>query len=142
MPSSPSHNAGLNISFSFSATCWTTRSLLTSHKLMYLHLHPSPSTTSVHKGRRRRPAAAAAAAARRSAILLRSGLKTSKMKSYAACPHDVLLVIAETGMVKLAIWGPWALMACCDVAKRGEPWWVATVLADPNPVTVADLEVL
>ena len=64
------------------------------------------------------------------------------MKSYAACPHDVLLVIAEIGMVMLAIWGPWALIACCGVAKRGEPPWVAMVLADPNPVTVADQKVL
>ena len=81
-------------------------------------------------------------AARSAATLLRSGLKTSKMKSYAACPHDVLLVIAEIGMVMLAIWGPWALIACCGVAKRGEPPWVAMVLADPNPVTVADQKVL
>ena len=65
------------------------------------------------------------------------------MKSYAACPHDVLLVIAEIGMVMLAIWGPWALIACCDIAKRGgEPPWVAMVLADPNPVTVDDHDVL
>ena len=91
-------------------------------------LHQSPSTS--------------AAAARRAATLLRSGLKTSKMKSYAACPHDVLLVIAEIGMVMLAIWGPWALIACCYVAKRGKPSWVAMVLADPNPVTVADQKVL
>ena len=110
--------------------------MLTSHELMYLYLHPSPSTTPVHKGRRRRRRR------RSSATLLRSGLKTSKMKSYAACPHDVLLVIAEIGMVMLAIWGQWALIACCDVAKRGEPSWVAMVLADPNPVMVAAQGVL
>ena len=45
-------------------------------------------------------------------------------------------------MVMLAIWGPWALTASCDVANRGEPSWVAMVLADPNPVTVADQEML
>ena len=45
-------------------------------------------------------------------------------------------------MVMLAIWGPWALIACCNVAKRGKPSWVAMVLADPNPVTVADQKVL
>ena len=53
-----------------------------------------------------------------------------------------VLVLAEIGMVMLAIWGPWALKAGCDVANRGEPSWVAMVLADPNPVMVADQEVL
>ena len=45
-------------------------------------------------------------------------------------------------MVMLAVWGPWALIAGCDIAKRGEPSsrWVAMVLADPNPVTIADHE--
>ena len=47
-----------------------------------------------------------------------------------------VLVLAEIGMVMLAIWGPWALKAGCDVANRGEPLWVAMVLADPNPVMV------
>ena len=108
--------------------------LVVAHELMYHHLHPSPSTSAA--------AAAAVAAARRAATLLRSRLKMSKKKSYAACPRDVLLVIAEIGMVLLAIWGPWALIACCYVAKRGKPLWVAMVLADPNPVTVADQKVL
>ena len=44
-----------------------------------------------------------------------------QMKFQAACPHDVLLVVAEIGMVVLAVRGPWALIACCDVAERGEP---------------------
>ena len=30
------------------------------------------------------------------------------------------------------------MIACCYVAKRGKPSWVAMVLADPNLVTVAD----
>ena len=42
-----------------------------------------------------------------------------QMKFQAACPHDVLLVIAEVGMVVLAVRGPWALMAGCDVAESG-----------------------
>ena len=53
-----------------------------------------------------------------------------------------VLVLAEIGMVMLAIWGPWALIAGCCIAKRGEPPWVPMVLADPNPVTVDDHEVL
>ena len=44
-----------------------------------------------------------------------------QMKFQAACPHDVLLVVAEIGMVVLAVRSPWALIACCDVAERGEP---------------------
>ena len=40
------------------------------------------------------------------------------MKFQAACLHDVLLVVAEIGMVVLAVRGLWALIAGCDVAER------------------------